>query len=146
MNLIISLRNHLRIIVISVQHTFYTKILGMDISYSARVSFGAKLDKTNPKGIHIGEESYIASGAIVFTHDFSKGKYFDTHIGRKCFIGANSLIMGGVHISDNVIVGAGSIVTKDVPSNCIVAGNPARVIRKGISTIKYGQIVNANFN
>lgn len=38
-------------------------------------------------------------------------------------------IIGDITIGDNVIVGAGSVVTKDVPSNCIVAGNPAKVIK-----------------
>ena len=38
----------------------------MNISHSARISYGAKLDKTNPKGIYIGSESYVASGALIF--------------------------------------------------------------------------------
>lgn len=50
------------------------------------------------------------------------------------------LFWGGVRIGDEVIVGAGSVVTKDVPSNSIVAGNPARIIRQGITTRKYGQL------
>lgn len=40
-----------------------------------------------------------------------------TCIGKHCFVGANSIIMSGVHVGDEVIVGAGSVVTKDVPSN-----------------------------
>ena len=62
-----------------------------------------KLDKTNPKGIHIGEDSYIASGAIVFTHDFSRSLHKDTYIGKRCFIGANAIIMCGVKIGDEVL-------------------------------------------
>jgi acetyltransferase-like isoleucine patch superfamily enzyme len=50
--------------------------------------------------------------------------------------------MCGVTLGDEVIVGAGSIVTKDIPSGSIVAGNPARVIRDGIQTTKFGKIVN----
>jgi acetyltransferase-like isoleucine patch superfamily enzyme len=53
-------------------------------------------------------------------------------------VGANSIIMPGVTVADNVIVGAGSIVTSDVPSNVIVAGNPARVIRQNISVGAFG--------
>lgn len=45
------------------------------------------------------------------------------------FIGANSLILKGVHIGARSIVGAGSVVTKDVPSDTIVAGNPAKIIK-----------------
>ena len=44
-------------------------------------------------------------------------------------IGSNSCIIGHVTIGDNVIIGAGSIVVKDVPSNVVVAGNPAKIIR-----------------
>lgn len=113
----------------------------MDISYSARISVRAKLDKTNPKGIHIGEESYIASGAIIFSHDYARNLHEDTYIGKRCFIGANAIVMCGVRIGDEVIVGSGAIVTKDVPSNSIVAGNPARIMRQGIQTVKYGQLV-----
>ncbi len=113
----------------------------MDISKSARISYGTKLDKTFPLGIHIGDESYFASGAIMFSHDFSRNIKTHTYVGRKCFIGANAIIMAGVKIGDEVIVGSGSIVTKNVPSNCIVAGNPAKIIREGISTKKFGQLL-----
>lgn len=135
------IRNFIRLIVITIRHIILNKIYGMHIDKSARISYGAKLDKTNPKGIHIGEESYIASGAIVFTHDFSRSMHKDTYIGKRCFIGANAIIMCGVKIGDEVIVGSGAIVTKDVPSNCIVAGNPARILKEGINTTKYGKLI-----
>lgn len=51
-------------------------------------------------------------------------------ISDDCFIGANVTIMDGVKIGTHTVVGAGSVVTKDVPSNSIVAGNPARVIKR----------------
>ena len=135
------LRESIRLIVIRLRHAYFTGLLGMDIATSARISFGTRLDKTNPKGIHIREESYTASGAIIFTHDFCRGIHRDTRIGKRCFIGANAIIMCGVRIGDNVVVGSGAIVTKDVPSGCIVAGNPAKIIKEGIRTTKFGQIV-----
>lgn len=136
-----ALRNFIRLIVITIRHWILTGLYGMNIHKSARISYGAKLDKTNPKGVHIGEESYIASGAIVFTHDFSRSIHKDTHIGKRCFIGANAIIMCGVTIGDEVIVGSGAIVTKDIPSNSIVAGNPAKVLRGGIHTGKFGKLI-----
>lgn len=126
---------------ISISHFLYTQMYKMDIAKSARISFGTKLDKTYPQGIHIGEESYFASGAIMFSHDFSRNLKIDTYVGKKCFIGANAILMAGVKIGDEVIVGSGAIVTKNVPSNSIVAGNPARVIKSGIRTKKFGQLV-----
>lgn len=138
----IKLRNIIRLFVISIRHLILTKVYKMNIHYTARISFGTKLDRTNPKGVHIGEESYFASGAILFTHDFSRELRTDTYIGKKCFIGANAIIMAGVKIGDEVIVGSGAIVTKDVPSNSIVVGNPARIIKSGIKTKKFGQLIN----
>lgn len=116
-------------------------LYGMDISSRARISYGAKLDKTYPVGIHIDEYSYVASGAIIFSHDFSRNLKTDTYIGKRCFIGANAIIMPGITVGDEVIVGSGAIVTRDVPSNTIVAGNPAKVIKEGIRTKRFGQLL-----
>jgi maltose O-acetyltransferase len=51
-------------------------------------------------------------------------------IGNECFFGANVTILPGVTIGDNVVVGAGSVVTKDIPSNTVVCGNPAKPIKQ----------------
>jgi UDP-2-acetamido-3-amino-2,3-dideoxy-glucuronate N-acetyltransferase len=53
-----------------------------------------------------------------------------TLVKRGASIGSNATVLGGVTIGENAIVGAGSVVTKDVPPNTIVAGNPARVLRQ----------------
>ncbi len=135
-----TIRNYIRLVVISIQMFVYRRFYGMHIDKSARISFGARLDKTNPKGIFIGKESYIASGAVVFSHDFSRNLHMDTHIGNKCFIGVNAIIMCGVKIGDECIVGSGSIVTKDVPSNTIVVGNPAKILKSNIKTKRFGQL------
>lgn len=50
-------------------------------------------------------------------------------IGNNVTLGANVTIIGPVNIGDNVIIGAGSVVVKDIPDNCVVAGNPCRVLR-----------------
>ena len=52
------------------------------------------------------------------------------HIGNNVWIGANSVILPGVNIGDNSVIGAGSIVTQDIPSNVIAVGNPCRVLRE----------------
>lgn len=51
-------------------------------------------------------------------------------IGRNCWLGAGVIVMPGVTIGDNVVIGAGSIVTKDIPSNVVAVGNPCRVLRE----------------
>lgn len=134
-------REFIRYIVISIQYFIYTKIYGMHIHKTARISYRAIIDKTYPKGIYIDQESYVASGAIIFAHDFSRGLYKNTYIGKKCFIGANAIIMCGVTLGNNVVVGSGAVVTKDIPSNTIIAGNPARIIKENIKTGKFGQLI-----
>ena len=114
---------------------------GMHIHKSALIAVGAKMDKTYGAGLHIGEETAIASGAIIYTHDYCRGLRANTHVGRRCFVGANSIIMAGVTIGDECVIGSGSIVTKDIPSNCMVAGNPAKIIREEIHTKRYGQLI-----
>lgn len=61
--------------------------------------------------------------------DFSKVKTKDVFIDDDVWIGQNSIILKGVRIGKQAIIGAGSVVTKDVPENAVVAGNPAAVIR-----------------
>ncbi len=59
-------RNLIRLIVISIRHFVLSKIYRMNIAKSARISYSAKLDKTNPRGVYIGEESYISGGGNNF--------------------------------------------------------------------------------
>lgn len=113
----------------------------MNIHESVRISLKAKIDKTNPKGVNIAEGTYIAFGAVILTHDMCRKIHKDVHIGKNCFIGGNSLVLPGVTIGDSCIVAAGAVVTKDVPSGCIVAGNPAKVIKTNIRTGALGILI-----
>lgn len=116
-------------------------VYGMCIGKNCVISWTAHLDKSiNPRGIHIGNNVWILRGAIVLAHDHCRGIKADTYIGDNSVIGINSIIMPGVTIGEQCIVGGGAIVTKDVPSNCIVAGNPVRIIRTGIK-VKNGKIL-----
>lgn len=114
---------------------------GMNISPSARVSLKAKLDKTNPKGVYIGDYSYIAFGAVILSHDMCRSLHAPVKIGRNCFIGAHSIVLPGVSIGSSSIVAAGAVVTKDVPPNSLVAGNPAVIVKSGIETGNLGILV-----
>jgi acetyltransferase-like isoleucine patch superfamily enzyme len=119
------------------------RIKKMDIGHGVKVSLRANLDTTNPRGIHIGEGTYVAFHAVVFAHDMSRVLHTHTYVGRNCFIGAHAIVMPGVRVGDECIVGAGAVVTKDVPSGSIVVGNPARIVRSGIRTRKWGILVDA---
>lgn len=52
------------------------------------------------------------------------------HVGRNCWLGAGVIVLPGVSIGENTVVGAGSVVTKDLPANVIAVGTPARVVRE----------------
>lgn len=130
----------IRNILIFIQYRIYTKGFGMQIHKTARISPFAVLDRTNPKGVVIGKGSYVAAKALILAHDHVGGRHLRTEIGENCFIGYGAIILPGITIHDSSIVAAGSVVTKDVGPGCIVAGNPARVIKQGITTGEFGQM------
>lgn len=124
----------------------------MDIGNNVVIARTVHLDKNiNPRGIHIGDYTWVLRNAMVLAHDYCQGsdgwgKRFDTFIGKNCVIGVNSIILPGVSIGDHCVVAAGAVVTKDTPPNCIVAGNPAKVIKTGITVSNKGQIIEKGEN
>ncbi|MFK4751343.1 acyltransferase [Oceanobacter antarcticus] len=126
-------------LILDVRIWYFRKILGMHIGKGVKISLNAKLDKTNPKGVYIDDDTYVAFDAAILAHDMSRLVHKDVKIGKRCFIGARSIILPGVNIGDEVVVAAGTVVTKDVPDNVVVAGNPAKVIRS-VKTGKLGII------
>jgi acetyltransferase-like isoleucine patch superfamily enzyme len=134
------IRRELRPLFMKMRRFYFNKVWGMDIGPDCRISFSAKLDKSYPRGVHIGERTAINFGACVLTHDTPRRLHLHTWIGKECNIGAHSIIMPGVKVGDNCVVAVASVVMKDVPANCLVAGNPARIMEKGIQTGPLGII------
>ena len=94
---------------------------------------------TEPFLITIGDNVTVTSGVKMITHDGSTSlirdvdgkryqRFAPISIGSNVFIGVDSIIMPGVCIGDNCVVGAGSVVTRDIPDGSVVAGNPARKV------------------
>lgn len=108
------------------------------------INYDVDFDLTKPGMIHVGENTVIAKGSVFLTHDYSiecglaaigetnpdyEMQFLkEIHVGRDCFIGARTFVLPGTRIGDNCIIGAGSVVSGDVPNNCIYAGNPARFV------------------
>lgn len=88
--------------------------------------------------IYIGDNVMFAPNVIVATAGHPiipelrlRGLQFnkDVHIGNNVWIGAGAILMPGVSIGDNTVISAGSVVTKDIPSNVVAVGNPCHVLR-----------------
>lgn len=134
---------YLRTLLVTVKRFYLTRIWGMDLDPTCQFSLSTRFDKNFPRGVHVGAETYLAFDVAVLTHEMIRAMYVHTRIGRRCFIGARSVIMPGIVIGDGSVVAAGSVVTRDVPSRSIVAGNPARIIRSDIDTGPFGRLLHA---
>ena len=114
----------------------YAKYKGVEVGNDCRVY--TRFFGSEPWLIKIGNKVTVSPKVQFITHDGStwlfedeKGRrqlYRRVEIGNEVFIGMDSIIMPGVRISSNVIVAAGSVVVKSVPSGTIVGGNPAKII------------------
>jgi acetyltransferase-like isoleucine patch superfamily enzyme len=99
----------------------------------------------NSPNTTIGPECAIAWGVRILDTDFHKllkngsanprapSPHAPVHIGRKCWIGANALVLKGVSIGEGSVVAAGAVVTSEVPPHSLVAGVPATVVRKDVT-------------
>lgn len=114
------------------------RLKGYNLSSNVIVENGVLLDKIYPGNIIVKENTLIARNVVILSHDHHKRdkngnpKAYTTIIGKNCLIGIGAIILPGVEIGDEVIVAAGSVVTKSFPSNTIIAGNPAKIIKENI--------------
>lgn len=128
-------------------HTQFLRWRGMDIAPHSIVSRTALMDMPNPRGIHIGDYSIINPYGMVLAHDHHRSANnpdaynLNTYIGHHSVVGSFAIVMPGVKVGNHVFVAAGAIVTKDVPDHCLVAGNPAKIIKEGIVLNDNWQII-----
>ena len=139
------LRQRLSAQIANIYVIYLTKVRKCDIGQHCSISWRATLDRANPRGIHIGDYSRVMLEALIIAHDYSRGlhnsMWTDTRIGHHCVIGGRSIILPGVTLGNHVFVAAGSVVTKDFPDHCMIAGNPARIIRRGTIISDSTQII-----
>ena len=124
-----------------IKRTEYIKKKNLFYSVGSNFFFQPRILPSDPKLIKFGNNVTVASNVTFINHDLiymtlnflNNGKYYNYYakpieIGDNVFIGSNSTILPNVKVGTNVVIAAGSIVTKDVENNSVVAGNPARKI------------------
>lgn len=119
---------------------------GVIIDQTATISLTSRIICGKRGSISVGSETLIAFKTLIYSRDAATGEVRPVRIGSRCFIGGGSMILPGVTIGDEVIVGAGAVVSSDVASRCIVGGNPARLVRQGIEVGPFGRLAGADDN
>lgn len=112
---------------------FYTDC-GINITLGKNVFINSNCKFQDQGGITIGDNVLIGHNVVIATinHDLNPKKRADMYpkpvkIGNNVWIGSNVVILGGVTIEEGAVIGAGSIVTKDVPKNAVAFGSPCKV-------------------
>jgi acetyltransferase-like isoleucine patch superfamily enzyme len=130
---------------IRIVRVWYYRFRGVTVGKKTLISFGAWIDTQPRANVIIGNRCVISNGSKILAHDWAKAKmglvgkidhYTTTIIEDFVFIGMNSIILSGIRIGEGAIVGAGAVVTRDVPPYSLVVGNPARVVRSYDPTLK----------
>lgn len=112
---------------------------GKHVHFGKNVYANFNLTMVDDTHIYVGDCTMFGPNVVVATagHPLlpelrEQGYQYNmpVHIGKNCWIGAGVLIVPGITIGDNVVVGAGSVVTKDLPANVIAVGNPCHVLRE----------------
>ena len=109
----------------------------------AKAPLTINIDITRPELLEIGSNVLIHKNTTILTHDYASrvfvnlyGEFIPSHgkikIGNNVWFGQHCTVLKGVTIGDGSIVAANAVVTKDVPANCIVAGNPAKIVKTNI--------------
>lgn len=103
-----------------------------------RLHQGVRLDWSHCHHITIGDNVTMAPDVHVLAHDASTRKHLGytrigkVDIGDRVFIGDSSIILTGVRIGNNVVIGSGSVVAQDIPTDSVAYGNPARVVDRSV--------------
>lgn len=112
---------------------------GHHVHFGKNVYANFNLTLVDDTHIYIGDHTMIGPNVVIATggHPLlpelrQKGYQYNVpvYIGKNCWIGAGAIIVPGITIGDHSVIGAGSVVTKDIPSNVLAVGNPCKVLRE----------------
>ena len=122
-----------------IEPPFHANFGGKHVHFGKNIYANFNLTMVDDGHIYVGDYTMFAPSVIVATAghpilpELRETVYqynMPVHIGKNCWIGAGAIILPGVTIGDQVVVCAGSVVTKDLPSNVVAVGNPCQVVRE----------------
>lgn len=116
---------------------FVEWILGIELPYKVKAGHSLRLFHGQALVIHektiLGDFCTLRQSTTIGNKQLANNKYSNCPVlGDHVDVGANVCIIGDIKIGNNVIIGAGSVVTRDLPSGCIAVGNPARVLESRV--------------
>lgn len=121
-----------------IEPPFHSNWGGKHVHFGNNVYANFNLTLVDDTHIYIGDNTMIGPNVTLATAGHPilpelrlKGYQFNIpiHIGKNCWLGTGVIVLPGVSIGDNSVIGAGSVVTKDIPSNVVAYGNPCKVVR-----------------
>ena len=121
-----------------VESPLRTNFGGRHVHFGKNIYANFNLTLVDDTHIYVGDYTMFGPNVTVATagHPIDpelrrKGYQYNApvRIGKNCWLGAGVIVLPGVTVGDNVVIGAGSVVTKDIPSNVVAVGNPCRVLR-----------------
>ena len=122
-----------------IEPPFHANWGGKHVHFGNNVYANFGLTCVDDTHIYVGDYTMLAPNVVLATAghpicpELREKAYqynMPIHIGRNCWLGAGVIVMPGVTIGDNTVIGAGSIVTKDIPSGVVAVGNPCKVLRE----------------
>lgn len=122
-----------------VEPPLHSKFGGGHVHLGKNVYANFNLTLVDDTHIYVGDYTMLGPNVVIATAghpilpELREQAYqynMPVHIGKNCWLGAGVIVLPGVSIGDNTVVGAGSVVTKDLPANVVAVGNPCRVLRE----------------
>ena len=122
-----------------IEPPFHSNFGGHHVHFGNSVYANFNLTLVDDTHIYVGDHTMFGPNVVVATaghpivpelRELAYQYNAPVHIGRNCWLGAGVLVLPGITIGDNSVIGAGSVVTKDIPANVVAVGNPCRVLRE----------------